>query len=49
VYEQPTQLDIGQLADDLASLQTLRTEPTIGYAGVWLGAILREIGEQEIG
>ena len=51
VYEQPKQLEVGQLTEDLESLRSLNdpAEPLVAYAMVWLAAILREIGEREIG
>ena len=51
VYEQPQQLDVGQLTDDLQSLRSVNNsaEPVVAYGLVWLAAILREIGEREVG
>jgi hypothetical protein len=46
-YQQPTELDLGQLTDDWRELQKL-TDPEsqpIAYHLVWLSTILRAIGE----
>ena len=48
--EEPTELDIGQLEDDWLELQKIaqgENEP-IGYALVWLAAILQAIGETQV-
>ena|SRR5438552_16784954 len=53
VYEplnKPTNLDIGQLTEDLERLKEIaegKNDP-IGYALVWLSSILRYIGEQNV-
>lgn len=46
-YEQPAQLDVGQLSDDWNELQKVITgiSAPITYNFVWLSAILRAIGE----
>lgn len=46
-YQQPTELDMGQLTDDWKELQKLLTTEgqPLTYHLVWLAAILRAIGE----
>jgi hypothetical protein len=47
-YTQPTDLTLGQLTFDLEDLRLIalgETEP-IGYAFVWLAAILKAVGEE---
>lgn len=49
-YEEPKELDMGQLYDDMEFLNNIlegRNEP-IGHALVWLSAILRYIGEENV-
>lgn len=44
---EPTEHTLGQLSDDLAELRRINAgeaEP-VGYAFVWLAAVLRELGE----
>ena len=46
-YEEPKDLDLGQLTDDWANLRKIlegTTEP-VGYAFVWLSTVLRAVGE----
>lgn len=46
-YEQPTNLDLGQLSDDWKELEAIAdgsSEP-LGYGLVWASSILRRIGE----
>ena len=47
-YETPNQFSMGQLTDDLKSLQAIDhgTSDPIPYALVWLGNVLRAFGEQ---
>ena len=51
VYRQPPEMETGQLSADLANLRELDCPgaPTVGYGFVWLAALLREIGELEVG
>lgn len=47
-YQQPTELDVGQLSDDWAELQKINqgiSDPT-SFALVWLSTILRAVGEE---
>ncbi len=46
-YQQPTQLTLGQLSDDLSEIRRLidGSKEPLGYGLVWLAAILRRIGE----
>ncbi len=46
VYEEPTDLTIGQLSDDQRELASIRTgaKPPIAYALVWLSSLLRFVG-----
>lgn len=50
LYEKPTQLDVGQLSEDLQNLRSLddASEPLVSYGLVWLAQLLREIGEQQV-
>lgn len=50
VHQEPKQLDIGQLSADLESLREMSRsgEPAVGYGLVWLAAILRAVGEQQV-
>ena len=47
-YEQPTELTIGQTSEDWEGLRKMASgeSDAIGYGLVWLGSVLREIGEQ---
>ncbi len=50
-YEEPGDLDLGQLTDDWAELKKIlegKSEP-IGYALIWMSSILRAIGEEVVG
>ncbi len=49
-YKQPKDLTMGQLSDDWSRLEAILKEesPPIGYALVWLSAILRNIGEKAV-
>ena len=44
---EPTQFTIGQLSDDVMELRRIRDGEAapVGYALVWLSAVLRELGE----
>jgi len=46
-YSEPGQLSLGQLADDWGELVKIVNQdmPPVGYALVWLSAILRAVGE----
>ena len=46
-YSEPEQLSLGQLTDDWDELVKIANQdmPPIGYALVWLSAILRAVGE----
>jgi len=47
-YTEPTKLVLGQLSDDWSELQRILSGAAdpLPYALVWLGAILRRIGEE---
>lgn len=50
-YEEPKELTLGQLSDDLEELRAIRDgekEP-VGYALVWLAAVLSRVGEMSKG
>jgi hypothetical protein len=49
-YEEPKDLTMGQLSDDLGELRRIATNemPATAYALVWLGALLQAIGEQTV-
>ncbi len=49
-YKDPKALTMGQLSDDWDELSDILKEesPPIGYALVWLSAILRNIGEKAV-
>lgn len=46
-YEEPKELTVGQLSDDMAELTRMINgeRPIVGYGLVWLAAILRRLGE----
>jgi hypothetical protein len=46
-YDEPKQHDVGQLSDDVQELKRLVNgdAPAIGHGLVWLGAVMRRIGE----
>lgn len=46
-YDEPKEHNVGQLSDDIQELKRLvkGDAPPIGYGLVWLGAVLRRIGE----
>lgn len=46
-YAEPEQLSLGQLADDWDELLKIANSdmPPVGYALIWLSAILRAVGE----
>jgi hypothetical protein len=50
-YEKPSDLTIGQLSDDWTELEGLLSgdKDPVGYGLVWLGNILRAIGEETQG
>jgi hypothetical protein len=50
VSRDPTNITIGQLSDDWRELERIMNNeaPPIGYALVWLSAIMRIIGEKTI-
>lgn len=50
-YEQPAQLTVGQLSDDVSEVQRMLAgdTPVLGYGLVWLAAVLRRIGETSVG
>lgn len=50
-YEEPKELDLGQLTDDWDNLCKILegTNDPIGYACVWLSTVLRAVGETVIG
>ena len=48
-YVEPKDLTLGQLSDDIAELRRITSgasDPLV-YAAVWLGAILRAVGESQ--
>lgn len=49
-YETPSDLDVGQLTEDWDRIQGILggATPPIGYALVWLGSILRAVGEEVV-
>lgn len=49
-YTQPSELTLGQLTDDWSRLQNLfdDNEAIVGYSLVWLGNVLRAIGENYV-
>ena len=49
-YHPPAKLDLGQLSDDWAELTKLAGSEgrPVGYALVWLGAVLRAAGEEVV-
>jgi hypothetical protein len=49
-YSQPSEMDLGQLSDDLAELNRIangEAEPH-SYALVWVASLLRAIGEETV-
>jgi hypothetical protein len=50
VYEQPSELTIGQLGESLDSLSSMMRsdEDVVAYGLVWLADILRAVGEQTV-
>lgn len=49
-YHEPDEFTLGQLSDDLARVRRIsigESEP-LGYALVWLSALLRAIGEKHV-
>jgi len=49
-YSEPKEMTLGQLSDDIAELRKIATGAagSLGYAAVWLAAILRAVGEKEV-
>ncbi len=49
-YNEPKELTMGQLSDDLSELRRIASGEAdpLGYAAVWLAAILRAVGENEV-
>ncbi|MBK9262153.1 MAG: hypothetical protein IPM54_20410 [Polyangiaceae bacterium] len=50
-YQSPKELTLGQLSHDLEEMQALahhKREP-LGYAMVWLAAVMRRVGEKSVG
>ena len=49
-YKEPKDLTMGQLSDDWSRLEAILKgeSPPIGYALVWLSAILRIVGEKSV-
>jgi len=47
-YNEPKKLTLGQLSDDWAEVQSIvdGSRAPVGYALVWLAAVLRRIGEK---
>jgi hypothetical protein len=49
VYEQPSELSIGQLGESWANVESaVESGETLSYGLVWLADILREIGERTV-
>jgi hypothetical protein len=50
-YIVPNSMDLGQLSDDWAELEKIAQgeASVVNYALVWLGAVLRRLGEQCVG
>lgn len=50
VYEEPTDLTIGQLSDDQRELANIRAgaKPPLAYALVWLSSLLRYVGARVV-
>ena len=50
VYEHPKELSIGQLSEDLRQLSRIQNGEAspVGYALVWLAAVLKCVGAQSI-
>ena len=48
---QPEAMDVGQLTEDWVRIQAIAdgTSPPIGFALVWSAAVLRRIGEKNVG
>lgn len=48
VYDQPTELTIGQLTESLHNIRSVTADPkqAISYALVWLGDVLRATGHK---
>ena len=48
VYDQPTELTIGQLTESLDNIRSVAADPeqAISYALVWLGDVLRATGHK---
>lgn len=48
VYDQPTELTIGQLTESLDNIRSVAADPehAVSYALVWLGDILRATGHK---
>lgn len=50
-YNEPKEITVGQLSDDWSEVKHIlegQREP-LGYALVWLAAVLRRVGEMAIG
>ena len=50
-YDKPTDLDMGQLSDDLGEIRKIVNDesPCVGYALVWLAPVCRRVGEKAVG
>ena len=49
-YNEPRQFGMGQLSDDVSEVRGILdgSKPPVGYALVWLGAVLRAVGEKVV-
>jgi len=49
-YEEPKEMDLGQLSEDLKNLrEMIEQDRIIGYSLVWLSTLTRAVGEKVIG
>lgn len=51
VYNEPSELTIGQVSESWANLQSMLEDDskTLGYGLVWLADVLRAIGDEAVG
>jgi hypothetical protein len=50
VYSEPTSFTIGQLSESVSNLEALAEDPeqTISYGLVWLGDVIRAVGQSVV-
>jgi len=50
-YNEPSNLDLGQLSDDIKEIRKILTgeSPCVGDALVWIAALMRRLGKKSIG